>query len=54
MARETYEKAKAEVIVFDNSDVITTSGGSYFCMGEYGFDRPGEGCADRVHADYRS
>ena len=27
MDRETYKKAVAEVILFDNTDVITTSGG---------------------------
>lgn len=25
--KQTYEKAKAKVVLFDNSDVITTSGG---------------------------
>ncbi len=50
MTRETYEKATAEVTVFDNSDVITTSGtgGSYFCI--KGFDIPGSGCQDGVHS----
>lgn len=27
--KQTYEKAKAHVVLFDNSDVITTSGGDY-------------------------
>ena len=26
-----YEKAAAEVVYFDNSDVITTSGGGVYC-----------------------
>lgn len=43
---KTYEKAAAQVVLFNNSDVITTSG-SYFCM--QGFDRPGSGCQDGVH-----
>lgn len=27
--KQAYEKAKAHVVLFDNSDVITTSGGDY-------------------------
>lgn len=27
--KQAYEKAKAKVVLFDNSDVITTSGGDY-------------------------
>lgn len=45
-----YEKAAAEIILFDNSDVITASGETYFCM--EGYDRPGSGCSDGTNADY--
>ncbi len=44
-----YVKAVAERVVFDNSDVITTSG-VYYCTVNY--DRPGDGCADGIHAEY--
>lgn len=50
-AKIPYTKASAEVIRFDNSDVITTSGENHWCLGS-GYDNPGSGCADRVHADY--
>ena len=50
MSEKKYEKAVAERVVFDNSDVITTSG-TYFCI--EGFDRPGAGCADGVHENYQ-
>ena len=53
MSEKKYTKAVAERVVFDNSDVITTSGttsGTYFCI--TGFDRPGAGCADGVHENY--
>lgn len=40
-----YEKAAAEVVYFDNSDVITTSG-SYFCT--VNFDRPGDNTCKEV------
>lgn len=50
-AKIPYTKASAEVIRFDNSDVITTSGKTYFCL-DGDFDNPGSGCADGVHADY--
>lgn len=43
----SYEKAFAEVIRFDNSDVITTSGENHYCIGS-GFDIPGSGCQDGV------
>ena len=43
-----YEKGIAELILFDNSDVVVTS--PYFCIN--GFDRPGSGCADGVHENY--
>lgn len=32
-----YEAAVAEVVLFDNSDVITTSGNTY-CMSDNGFE----------------
>ena len=50
MSEKKYEKAVAERVVFDNSDVITTSG-TYYCI--TGFDRPGAGCADGVHENYQ-
>ena len=50
MSEKKYEKAVAERVVFDNSDVITTSGTYY---GIEGFDRPGAGCADGVHENYQ-
>ena len=40
-----YEKATAEVILFDNSDVITASGG--FCNSSYGSD----GCPNNQRID---
>lgn len=43
---KSYEKAVAQVVLFNNSDVITTSG-NYYC--KEGFDIPGSGCSDRVH-----
>lgn len=43
---KSYEKAAAQVVLFNNSDVITTSG-KYYCL--EGFDIPGSGCQDRVH-----
>lgn len=43
---KAYEKAAAQVVLFNNSDVITTSG-SYYCM--EGYDIPGSGCQDGVH-----
>lgn len=49
MSEKKYEKAVAERVVFDNSDVITTS--AYYCI--EGFDRPGAGCADGVHENYQ-
>lgn len=47
--KSTYKKADAEVVLFDNSDIITTSGGEnkYYCT--TGFDIPGSGCQDRVY-----
>ena len=32
--KQAYEKAKAHVVLFDNSDVITTSGGDGYDYGE--------------------
>ena len=49
MSEKKYEKAVAERVEFDNSDVITTSG-TYSCLTS--FDRPGAGCADGVHENY--
>lgn len=47
MSEKKYEKAVAERVVFDNNDVVTTSGGTtYFCT--VNFDRPGDGCSDGV------
>lgn len=43
---KSYEKAAAQVVLFNNSDMITTSG-NYYC--KEGFDIPGSGCSDRVH-----
>ncbi|HIT80441.1 MAG TPA: hypothetical protein IAC40_09205 [Candidatus Faecivivens stercorigallinarum] len=58
MSEKKYEKAVAERVVFDNSDVITTSGttsgttsDTYYC--NTSFDRPGAGCADGVHENYQ-
>ncbi len=45
MSEKKYEKAVAERVVFDNSDVITTSGKTYCTVN---FDRPGDGCSDGV------
>lgn len=48
--KKVYQKAVAEVILFDNSDVITTSGmdgENTYCM--TGYDRPGSGCQDGSH-----
>lgn len=48
--KKVYQKAVAEVILFDNSDVITTSGmdgENTYCMS--GYDRPGSGCQDGSH-----
>lgn len=50
-AKTPYTKASAEVIRFDNSDVITTSGENTYCIGN-DFDNPGTGCQNGVHADY--
>lgn len=41
-----YEKATAEIIIFDNSDVITTSGNVY-CNGN--FDGPGHGTCGELY-----
>lgn len=49
MSEKKYEKAVAERVVFDNSDVITTSGMIYCHIS---FDQPGAGCADGVHENY--
>lgn len=40
MENKSYEKATAEVIFFDNDDVITTSGngGTIFCTTGNGFE----------------
>lgn len=53
MDRETYKKAVAEVILFDNTDVITTSGGgpgggSWYCTTN--FDGPGDNTCKKVSA----
>ncbi len=47
--KSTYKKADAEVVVFDNSDIVTISGGenNYYC--KTGFDIPGSGCQDGLH-----
>ena len=47
MVLKNYEKAMAEVIVFDNSDVITTSSVT-FCS--INFDRPGDNTCREVSA----
>ena len=49
MSEKKYEKAVAERVVFDNSDVITTSG-DYYCPVTW--DRPGSQCSDGVHENY--
>lgn len=46
--KPTYEKADAEVVLFDNGDVITTSGENTYCF-PGGFDNPGSGCQDGAH-----
>ncbi len=46
MDRETYKKAVAEVILFDNTDVITTS--LFYCT--INFDRPGDNTCRDVSA----
>lgn len=43
--KRSYDKATAELVLFDNSDVITTSG-KYFCID--GYDIPGSGCQDEA------
>lgn len=49
--KQPYEKADAEVVLFDNSDIITTSGGTssenYYCIS--GYDKPGSGCQNGSH-----
>lgn len=45
MDKSIYEKASAELILFDNSDVVVTSS---TCL--VGFDRYGSGCADGAHS----
>ncbi len=49
MSEKKYEKAVAERVEFNNSDVITTSG-NYFCLETW--DRPGSQCSDGVHENY--
>lgn len=47
--KKPYEKASAEVVYFDNSDVVTLSGENhYYCMS--GYDNPGSGCQDGSHS----
>lgn len=48
MIQKNYEKAVAEVVLFDNSDVITTSGQQFFCMQPNNFDNNPNGCANNV------
>lgn len=46
--KQTYEKAKAHVVLFDNSDVITTSGGFSDENTETG-SCPGNGNWEKYH-----
>lgn len=46
--KSIYEKASAELILFDNSDVVVTSGATYCSVN---FDRPGDNtCKDLAAA----